>query len=477
MARINTNVSALIANTNLAKSQTALNQSLQRLSSGLRINSGADDPAGLIASQGLQAEISGLNSAIANSQRATNVVATADGALSEVSNLLISIQGLVVQAANSGGMSGDEVRANQLQVDSAIASITRISNTASFGGLNLLDGSLGYVTSGVTASALHDVNITGATFGTHPTIPVVVNVITSAQPAQLQFRASAIVKSISLQIAGSTGVQVLSFVSGTKASAIAFSVNQVSDSTGVKASITSATNASSGITLSSTGFGSKQFVSVALLDNSGSFVTQTVGGAIQQRSTGQDAVATINGSKAIGDGLNLSVSSPSLSMSLNLDSKFGVGTQNFTITGGGALFQLGAAVQTNQQVDLGISSISASSLGNAENGYLSDIITGGKASLVGGNSGTASQIIDTAITQIAVLRGRLGAFEQNTLNTNINSLQVALENVTASNSTIVDTNFASETSNLTRAQVLQQAGTSVLAQANSSPQTVLSLLK
>ena len=311
MARINTNVSALIANTNLAKSQSALNQSLQRLSSGMRINSGADDPAGLIASQGLQAEISGLNSAIANSQRATNVVATADGALSEVSNLLISIQGLVVQAANSGGMSADEVRANQLQVDSAIASITRISNTASFGGLNLLDGSLGYVTSGVTASALHDVNITGATFGTHATIPIVVNVITSAQPAELQFRASAITKSISLQIAGSTGVQVLSFVSGTKSSAIAFSVNQVSDSTGVTATITSATNASSGITLSSAGFGSKQFVSVSLLDNSGSFVTQTKAGAIQQRAVGQDAVATINGSKAIGDGLNLSVSSPS----------------------------------------------------------------------------------------------------------------------------------------------------------------------
>jgi flagellin len=477
MARINTNVGALIANSNLAKSQQSLNQSLQRLSSGMRINSGADDPAGLIASQTLRSEMQGIQQGIDNSTRASNVISTADGALSEVSNLLVSIKSLVVQAANTGALSSDEIQANQMQVDSAIASITRISNSTSFAGLKLLDGSLGYISSGVDTTALHDVHIENASFGSQGTIPVVVNVLQSAQTAALLFQASAISNSVTLELAGSTGTQVLSFTSGTKASAIAFAINGSSDSTGISASITSATNASSGITLSSVGYGSKEFVSVNVLGSANNFATKTRAGAIQQRSTGMDAVASINGAKAIGDGLSLSVNSSSLSLSLNLDSSFGTGTKSFTITGGGAVFQLGAQVQSNQQVNIGIDSVSASRLGDALDGYLTDITTGGSASLISGNSAAASKIIDQAINQVSVLRGRLGAFEKNTIQTNINSLQVALENVTSSESNITDTNFAQETSNLTRNQILVQAGTSVLAQANQTPQSVLKLLQ
>ncbi len=476
MARINTNVGALIANTNLQKSQQALSQSLERLSSGLRINTGADDPAGLIASQSLQSEISGLTQAISNSQTANNVMATADGALAEVSNLLQSIKGLVVQSANTGALSPDEIQANQLQVDSAIASITRISNSTSFAGLKLLDGSLGYVTSGINTSALHDVQIQSASFGTAANIPVVVNVITSAQQAELRYKASAITGPITLQITGSLGTQVLSFTSGTQASAIATAVNRISDSTGVSASVVSATNASSGISFNTVGYGSKEFVSVQVV-GSGTFQTETNTGAVQQRAYGQDAIANINGTQAIGDGLNLSLNTASLSMSLNLDAAFGIGTQNFTINSGGATFQLGAQVQSNQQVSIAIDSVAASHLGNYQDGYLSDIVTGGSASLVSGNVGQASRIVNDAITQVSVLRGRIGAFQQNTVQTNINSLQVALENVTSSESSIADVNFAAETSNLTRAQILTQAGTSVLASANNAPETVLALLQ
>jgi flagellin len=477
MARINTNVSAFIAQTNLAKSQKSLSTSLERLSSGMKINRGADDPAGLIASETLRSEIAGITQAIDNSTRASNVIATAEGALSEVGNLLLSIKALAVQAANTGAISQDEIEANQLQVDSAVASITRISNSTSFAGLKLLDGSLAYLTSGVATSALHDVHIQSAQFGSAATIPVVVNVTTSAQQAQLQFKASAITNSVTLELAGNEGVQVLSFVSGTKASAIAFAVNRLADSTGVSASITSATNASSGITFTSTGYGSKQFVSVAVLgNNNGSFQTQTIAGSVQQRSVGQDAVATINGAQAIGDGLNLTLHTASLSMDFNIDSAFGLGTRSFTITGGGAVFQLGPQVQTNQQVSIAIDSVSASRLGNISAGYLTDLVTGGSASLTGGNAARASQVIDTAIMQVSKIRGSLGAFEKNTLETNVNSLQVALENVTASESSIRDTDFAKETSNLTRNQILVQAGTTVLSQANQTPQAVLSLL-
>src|SRR5215470_8951043 len=140
MARINTNVASLFAQQGLQKSQKSLNDTLQRLSSGLRINSGADDPAGLIASEGLRSEIAGINQAVDNSSRANNVISTAEGALNEVASLLLNVKSLVVQAANSGALSADEIAANQLQVDSAVQSVTRISNTTTFAGLKLLNG-------------------------------------------------------------------------------------------------------------------------------------------------------------------------------------------------------------------------------------------------------------------------------------------------------------------------------------------------
>src|SRR5213082_1590552 len=151
MARINTNVASLTAQRGLAKSQQTLSDTLQRLSSGLRINRGGDDPAGLIASEGLRSEISGITQAIDNSSRASNVISTAEGALSEVASLLLNIKNLVVQAANSGALSTEEIKANQLQIDSAVESITRISSNTTFAGLHLIDGSHDYVTSGVAA--------------------------------------------------------------------------------------------------------------------------------------------------------------------------------------------------------------------------------------------------------------------------------------------------------------------------------------
>src|SRR6478672_7278883 len=153
MARINTNVSSLTAQRGLATSQKNLNDTLQRLSTGLRINRGADDPAGLIASESLRSELSGMNQAVDNSSRASNVIATAEGSLQEVASLLLNVKDLIVEAANSGALSPDEIKANQLQVDSAVESITRISNTTTFAGLKLLDGSLNYLTSGVDTNS------------------------------------------------------------------------------------------------------------------------------------------------------------------------------------------------------------------------------------------------------------------------------------------------------------------------------------
>ncbi len=474
MSRINTNVSSLTAQRGLARSQRQLDDTLQRLSTGLRINRGADDPAGLIASEGLRSETAGIKQGIDNSSRASNVIATAEGALSEVASLLLNIKSLVVQAANSGAFSPDEVRANQLQIDSAVDSITRISNTTTFAGLKLLNGNLDYLTSGVNTGVVKALDISQANFGTNASIPVQVNVLTSARPASLSFNASAIGPSVTLEFTGNTGVSVLTFTSGTAASAIAFAVNRIADSTGVSARLNNPVNAASGVRFESANFGSSNFVAVKA--RSGTFDVVDASGSTVQRTTGRNATATINGAVTVGDGLDLTLNTTGLNLKLSLDKNFGLGQTSFAITGGGALFQLGPQVSSNQQVNVGIQSISASSLGSTNVGFLSDVVTGGNSSLVSGNTRSASEVIESAIKQVAILRGRLGAFERNTLQTNINSLSVALENVTSAESQIRDADFAVETSNLTRAQILTQAGTSVLSTANSTPQSVLSLL-
>ncbi len=475
MARINTNVASLTAQRGLSKTQKTLSDTLQRLSSGLRINRGADDPAGLIASEGLRSEISGINQAVDNSSRASNVIATAEGSLGEVASLLLNIKSLVVQAANTGALSPEEIQANQLQVDSAVESITRISNTTTFAGLHLINGSLDYITSGVRSSAIGALHISQANFGSQANVPVQVDVITSARPAAMQFRASGIVNSITLEVTGNQGVDVLSFTSGTAASAIAFAVNRISDTTGVRASLINSANAASGMQFNSTEYGSRNFVSVTA--QSGIFDTSDINGNQVHRATGRDAVATVNGAVTTGDGLDLKFNTTTLDVALRLDTSFGQGSTSFAITGGGALFQLGPQVASNQQVNFGIQSVAASKLGDSDVGFLNDVVTGGSSTLVGGDAQAASKIVERAIRQVAVLRGRLGAFEKNTLQTNMNSLGVALENVTSSESSIRDADFAAETSAMTRAQILTQAGTSVLATANATPQSVLSLLK
>jgi flagellin len=474
MARINTNVASLTAQRGLARTQKQLDSTLQRLSSGLRINRGADDPAGLIASEGLRSEMSGITQAIDNSSRASNVIATAEGALSEVAALLLNIKDLVVEAANSGALSQEEIAANQLQVDSAVESITRISNTTTFAGLHLLNGSLNYITSGVSTADIKSLNITQANFGTSETIPVQIDVVTSARTAELQFAASAVTGSVTLEVTGTEGVDVLTFTSGTTASAVAFAVNRLSDSIGVTAELIDPLNANAGVRFNSSGYGTRNFVSITAQD--GAFATVDVDGNTKTRSTGTDAVATVNGALTVGDGLNIKLNTTALDLEVALDEDFGIGTTEFAITGGGALFQLGPKVTSQQQVNIGVQSVAASKLGDGDVGYLNDVVTGGSATLVGGNAGAASSILERAIRQVSILRGRLGAFEKNTLETNINSLSVTLENVTASESSIRDADFAAETAALTRAQILTQAGTSVLATANATPQSVLSLL-
>ncbi|NQU77021.1 MAG: flagellin, partial [Planctomycetes bacterium] len=307
MARINTNVSSMIAQSDLHKAGLSLNQALQRLSTGLRINRGADDPAGLIASETLRGEIAGITQAIGNSQRATNIIATTEGALGEVSSLLVNIKSLTVQAANKGAISPEEIKANQLQIDSAVESITRISNVTNFAGLNLLDGSLDYQTSGVINSQINTARIFNAQFASATSIPVSVDVLVSAQPAELRWSAVP-ASAVTIVVAGTKGVETIQFISNTTAGTIMSAINSIKDATGVSAAWFSGTaNSAAGLRFYSTEWGSDAFVSVSALPGSGTFTAQDINGATTQRTIGRDVSATVNGSYTVGRGLTLSL--------------------------------------------------------------------------------------------------------------------------------------------------------------------------
>src|SRR5688500_6345472 len=465
MSRINSNISSLQAINRLNKNNTDLSTRLQRLSSGLKINTGKAAPAALIASETLRSEINGIGQAIDNSTRANNVINTAEGALSEVSSLLLEIQSLTNEAANVGALSPEEIKANQLQVDAILNSVNRIANTTQFGGVKLLNGQLDFQTSGIVASQITDAQINNAKIPEGGTVTVAVQVTASAEVAAIDYTASGIGGSpATIEVSGNIGTEQLSFAGSAANSAIAAAVNQLKDSTGVEAEVVAGD-----LRLKSTGYGSRQFVSVRTI--AGTF--------LDAKDTGVDAAININGNKAEAEGLHASIRNGDTDISVTIAAAMGpnsTDTSQFVITGGGAKFQIGSQVERQGQVQIGITSVNTTKLGNDVIGYLSSMASGGDNSLVGGNTIAAQKVLTESIRQVATLRGRLGAFQKNILETNTNSLTVALENVTASESAIRDADFAKETAALTRAQILVQANTSVLAQANSTPQNVLALL-
>ena len=813
MTRINTNVGSLIGRNNLGAANASLSQALTRLSTGLRINTGADDPAGLIASENLRSDITAINAALDNTERAGQIIATADSALGEVSSLLNDIRGLITESSNSGALSQDEIDANQLQVDSSLEALNRIAQTTTFQGRSLLDGSLDFLTTaganstnisnlqidqanlGATGQVAVDVNVTSAatqaslsvsginttpggavaegsleldiaaatatgvlqfdtpaaaatgaaafvdiggsfditadtagvagndlvdsivivddaaagdtlaagvatvnfdiTNAGEPTIQQVADAVSalsgvttdnvingsatvgagtinvgltggadaitdgetieitsaatgaavdlevqfavddlSADPdgitvafasdvltvtlsneasdevniadiaaainADANFNATtnstvtlgpvasapatieldngrdattatidittadnagsvevefvtganigaspvvsgnlddgitvtvdeALTTSVAaiaealeandliatatsnnptaafvgandattnsgetatlsgvatgtvglenavvFELAGSLGAEVLSFDAGTSIDDVIAGIELVADATGVNASV-DADDAGT-LNLTSTSFGSNASVAINIIsEGTGETPAGTFTTAVGQgdRDTGSDVQATVNGVASTGNGNDISINTATLDLSASLTAGF-TGTASFTIDGGGALFQLGPDVVSNQQARLGIGSVNTAQLGGV-NGLLFQLGTGGSADLT--NDPTqAGAIVEEAINQVTSLRGRLGAFQRTTLDTNANALNDTLVNLSEAESAIRDADFAEETAELTRSQILVQSGTAVLQIANQNPQNVLSLL-
>jgi flagellin len=500
MSRINTNVNSLLAQRVLGIQNKGLTQSLERLSTGLRINRGADDPAGLIASEKLRSEKTSISAALGNAERADQIVNVAEGGLQEVNSLLLQVQNLVTTTANDSGLSTAEKEANQQQVDSILQTIDRIASTTSFQGTKLLNGSLDFQVSGQHAKVT-DFSINGAKIAFNGSVSVNTVITNSAEHGALFLSAGATSLDLTaanstfeFELGGAKGSRTFSFSSGTTLATIATSINNFKSVTGV-----SAVASGNYLEVKSTDFGTSEFVSFKLTNRGGqagglfyasagneniyTTASQTaftaLSGAATVRDAGDDVGAIVNGITARGKGKTLSVNTDALALSLDLTTAGAQALGAFTaltVTGGGAKFSLGPTVDVNSQVRLGISDVKSNKLGSTALGFLSDLGSGKTYNLITGDLESGQKIVNKAIEQVSQLRGRLGSFQSQVVGSTINALGVALENTSAAESAIRDTDFAAETANLTRSQILVQAATSSVALARSVPQSVLQLL-
>lgn len=492
--RINTNVTALNALRNLEQTAGSVASSIERLSSGLRINRGADDPAGLIISEGLRAQIDGLNQAVSNAQDASNLIKTAEGGLQEVNSLLRSIRQLAVHAANTGVNDSVAVQADQTQIKSALDSIDRIATQTQFGTKRLLDG-----TSGISAAVIDTQRIAGisigSTFGGYSVQSgnLTVTVNNSATRALTVGSATyaTINSSLSLVNGGSTGSggtvvingQSITVAGSDTVQTLINKINNLAAVTGVSADFT-AGNGSGTIALRQQNYGGNYSVveaeSATLINGtSGTNVTglnATVTVLAQTLFNGAvtTTTATFVGGRAASDsGLRVT---DTYGNSILLTEAGNTNT--------GVAYNVARVSSTNLQFQIGgnAGQYVTASLGNAQTSNLGTTTVTGltlktiDVTTVTGAS-NAMTAVDEAISAISTLRANLGALQKNTLDSTARFLGIGIENLSASESQIRDTSVAHEVVRLTKNQVLQQAGTSVLAQANSSPQQVLALLR
>lgn len=467
---INNNVTSLTAQHNLLRSSSALSTSLERLSSGMKINRGADGPAALVISEQQRAQIAGLDTAIQNTEKGVSLVQTVEGALSEINSLLVKVRGLALDSANTAINDSNTLAANQAEVANALDTIDRIATNTQFGTKKVLDGSAG-LTGSVDDT---DVTFLRAT-SSSPTGTFAVSISTAAERANVT---AGTAQSGALAAAETLTVNGVSITLGaglTQAQVIS-RINEFSGQTGVTAEV----GAGSATRLRTTTFGLA--ASVAVQSNVAAAATSSGFGTSQVTDQGVDIAGTIGGFSATGNGNVLSgatgAGAAGISVSVGLAASStlasATGAQgNVTVIDRSLFFQIGA--NANQTAKIAVDKVTSQALGiNVSGVQFSNL----GAIDIRSQSGSqdAIKVIDQAINEVSTLRGRLGAFQQNTLESTANNLRTTLENTTNAESVIRDTDFATETANFTKYQVMLQAGTTVLSSANQIPQIALSLL-
>jgi flagellin len=490
---LNTNIDSLTAQNNLSGSQALLSQSLTRLSSGLRINSAADDAAGLAISQQFTTQVNGTNQAISNANDAVSESQTAGGALSTIINNLQSIRTLALEAAN-GSNSASDRQALDSQVQQQISEITQIAQQTQFNGLSVLNGSSGTQTYQVGANVGDTISIDlaqgvgasqiGQTANYAPAAVTTSAVTTGSGGAlTIQVGSNAAV-SIGASSSYATGV---AWQQGDSAFAKSAAINAAGISgltstanttvtDGAFTGISNTTGASINYLLSING---QQILNQSVAATTGTISNTAIVAAINQYSTQDGGVtATLNSANALvlnaADGSNIAISQTSTGLTGGLSTAVAG-----TAAGGGLTNRGNISLTAGANITVGgTSTADIAALGFAAG---TTPLTAG-STLAQQNVKTVAaanatiESVDSALATVSAFQSQLGAI-QNRFTAAVGNLTSTAQNLTQSRSTIQDANFAQETANLTQAQVLEQAGISVLAQANQEPQLILKLLQ
>lgn len=535
---INTNVASLTAQRNLSTSQASLNTSINRLSSGLRINTAKDDAAGLAISERFTSQIRGTNQAARNANDGISLSQVAEGALKASGDILQRVRELAVQSANATNSTSDR-KALQQEVSQLVAELDRISLTTEFNGKKLLDGTFGTAQFQVGANANQTIiantaNMRATTYGNNQTAPAngfgalpntAPNTYDPTTTPKFPNNANGITTGVTIQLSGSPASGEVALAEPETAASIANKINGISDKTGVTATARTVVALTFGDGTTSPQAGA---FSLGLLSNNAEPINIAFS---LEASTGSDrlapAVAAVNEQTA-KTGITASLSPDGkqliLENSAGNDISLGLvpGISNKEQIN---IFKLGAdGVAYNDTsvdpattfnlanpTDLPPTTLAAGTagVGSAEfitsSGYLTldsnlsfNVVSGGTAGgaptdpLRAGasnlqrvsdldvtsfeNATQALKTVDSALAFVSGERAKLGAMQAR-FETAINNLNITSENLSASRSRIMDADFAVETANLSRVQILQQAGTAMVAQANQIPQGVLSLLK
>lgn len=500
-AVINTNISSLNSQRNLTSSQASLATSLQRLSSGLRINSAKDDAAGLAISDRMTSQINGLNQAARNANDGISMTQTAEGGLATATDLLQRMRTLAVQSANGTNSASDRASLQE-EVSQLQQELNRVANTTQFNGQNVLDGSLSNAQFQVGANANQTINFSisntqASAIGNNAVKSNGTSTASASSTAAgvIQKNTTA-AQTFTVQGNGTTSTYAAAL--GASAFDIAKGINAASGSTGVTASATTTA------TLANFTAGSQSFTiqGAPKADGSANPVTVTatlatatdVGGlaaAINAQSgvTGINAIADtstgkISLSQAQGHDIGIT-NNLTANNSTTLAGADGVtkalvrGTADAAAAGDSATVGGALAFNSSGSFTVG-TSVAGTVLATAANSSaLSSVASIDITTLTNGipsGANDALQVIDSALANISSSRASLGAL-QNRFTSVVSSLSTTSENLSAARSRILDADFASETANLTRGQILQQAGTAMLAQANSLPNGVLALLR
>jgi len=491
---VNTNVASINAQRNLLSSQNTLNRSLARLSSGLRINSAKDDAAGLAISDRMNSQIRGLNQAVRNANDGISLSQTAEGALQESTNILQRIRELAVQSANDTNTTSDRQNI-QKEVTQLQSELNRIAEQTSFNGQTVLDGTFTAAKFHVGAFADQNISVTignakASAMGAYTETSILnIGVLTGDTAADVNG-----VIADTVTVSGNLGSTDVSYLISATAAEIAAGVNGVEGDTGVTATAKTTADISLGaaaivgVALSfslSTENGTQAAQgSVATITHTITSTTDYSGlrDAINAESAATGVTATLNtaaGSLTLtnDDGHNIVIEDAAGAVGVVLD----VGPTATTFASSQALttgatdtIAVGGQVSFSSSKSFAVSGVVATFAAADLAGSLSSVADVSVSTQDGSNA--ALNVIDEALSFIGGTRADLGAI-QNRFESTIANLMNVSQNISAARSRIVDADFAAETADLTKSQILQQAGIAMLAQANTLPQAALTLLQ